>query len=90
MVANPPLTDGLGWSAAGLTLLDYSCNSDRVRLRCIAQSASAAFIAHGLKGPLWPVLAPHFKRAPIAAWRLWHTLLLQRERQAQVTAVASP
>ena len=43
----PPLTDVLGWSAAALTLLAFSCN-DLVRLRYLALSANAAFIAYGL------------------------------------------
>jgi hypothetical protein len=70
--------------------LAFSCNSDRVRLRCLALSANAVFIAYGLTRPLWPVLALHFERTPITAWRPWQTLLLQRERRAQEPAAASP
>lgn len=40
----PPLTDVLGWSAAALTLLAFSCN-DLARLRHVALSANAAFVA---------------------------------------------
>jgi CRP/FNR family transcriptional regulator, cyclic AMP receptor protein len=85
----PPLADVLGWSAAALTLLAFSCN-DLVRLRYVALAASAAFIAYGLTAQLWPVLALHFVLVPINAWRLWQTLQLNRERQPQDPAPASP
>ena len=88
MGAIPPLTDVLGWSAAALTLLAFSCN-DLVRLRCMALSANAAFIAYGLTAQRWPVLALHFVLVPINAWRLWQTLCRQREQQAQRPAPAS-
>lgn len=77
MAAWPPLTDVLGWSAAALTLLAFSCN-DLLRLRYAALSANAAFIAYGLTAQLWPVLALHFVLVPINAWRLWQTLHRQR------------
>jgi hypothetical protein len=89
MGAIPPLSDALGWSAAALTLLAFSCN-DLVRLRYVALAANAAFIAYGLMAQLWPVLALHFVLVPINAWRLWQTLDSQRERQAQEPAAASP
>jgi hypothetical protein len=73
MDAIPPLTDVLGRSAAALTLLAFSCN-DLMRLRCMALSANAAFIAYGLTAQLWPVLALHFLLVPVNAWRLWQTL----------------
>ena len=87
--AVPPLTDVLGWSAAALTLLAFSCN-DLVRLRYMALSANAAFIAYGLTAQLWPVLALHFVLVPINAWRLRQTLHGQRETLAQRSAPASP
>ncbi len=89
MGAIPPLNDVLGWSAAALTLLAFSCN-DLVRLRYVALAANAAFIAYGLTAQLWPVLALHFVLVPVNAWRLWQTLQLQRERQVQRPAPASP
>ena len=63
------LQDLLGWAAAVLTLLAFSCN-DLLRLRCSALAANAAFIAYGLTGGLWPVLALHFVLVPINVWRL--------------------
>ncbi len=88
MNAMQPLTDVLGWAAAALTLLAFSCN-DLVRLRCVALAANAAFIAYGLTAQLWPVLALHLVLVPINAWRLWQTLRLQRVSQAQQRAAAS-
>lgn len=87
MSAIPPLGDVLGWSAAALTLLAFSCN-DLVRLRYMALAANAAFIAYGLTAQLWPVLALHFVLVPINAWRLWQTLQSQHERQPQQAATA--
>lgn len=89
MDAIPPLSDVLGWSAAALALLAFSCN-DLVRLRFVALSANAAFIAYGLTAQLWPVLALHFVLVPINAWRLWQTLDRQREKQGQQPAAVSP
>jgi CRP/FNR family transcriptional regulator, cyclic AMP receptor protein len=84
----PPLTDVLGWSAAALTLLAFSCN-DLVRLRYVALSANAAFIAYGLLAQLWPVLVLHFVLVPINGWRLWQALCRQPESQALRPAPAS-
>ena len=89
MGAIPPLSDVLGWSAAALTLSAFSCN-DLVRLRDVALSANAAFIAYGLTAQLWPVLALHFVLVPVNAWRLWQTLQIQPKSQAQQRAPASP
>lgn len=88
MGAIPPLTDVLGWSAAALTMLAFSCN-DLVRLRYLALSANAAFIAYGLTAQLWPVLALHFVLVPINVWRLWQTLYRQPQGPAQRPAPAS-
>jgi sulfite exporter TauE/SafE len=41
--------------------------------RCSAPAANAAFIAYGLAGGLWPVLALHFVPVPINVWRLMQT-----------------
>ncbi len=88
MHAIPQLTDVLGWSAAALTLLAFSCNN-LVRLRYMALSANAAFIAYGLTAQLWPVLVLHFVLVPINAWRLWQTVDRQPKGQAQRPAPAS-
>ncbi len=69
----PPLTDVLGWAAAALTLLAFTCNGI-VRLRYAALAANSAFIAYGVSAQLWPVLALHFVLAPINLWRLAQTL----------------
>ena len=71
--------DVLGWAAAALTLLAFSCN-DLLRLRCSALAANGAFIAYGLTGGLWPVLALHFVLVPINVLRLVQTRQ-QRRRQ---------
>ena len=71
-----------------MTLLAFSCN-DLVRLRYLALSANAAFIAYGLTAQLWPVLVLHFMLMPINAWRLWQTLYRQPESRAQRPAPAS-
>jgi CRP/FNR family transcriptional regulator, cyclic AMP receptor protein len=68
----PPLHDILGWAAAALTLLAFTCN-DMLRLRYSALAANAAFIAYGLAAQLWPVLALHFVLVPINVWRLVQT-----------------
>jgi len=67
--------DFLGWAAAALTLLAFSCN-DLLRLRCSALAANAAFIAYGVTAGLWPVLALHFVLVPINVWRLLQTVQL--------------
>lgn len=65
-----PLTDILGWAAAGLTLLAFSCNN-LLRLRYTALAANAAFIAYGVTAQLWPVVVLHTVLVPINSWRLW-------------------
>jgi predicted Abi (CAAX) family protease len=66
----PPLADVLGWAAAALTLLAFSCNN-LLRLRCAALAANAAFISYGITAQLWPVVALHCVLVPVNAWRLW-------------------
>lgn len=63
----------LGWAAAGLTLLAFSCNGI-VRLRYTALAANAAFIAYGFAAELWPVLVLHFVLVPVNLWRLSQAL----------------
>lgn len=71
--------DTLGWAAATLTLLAFSCN-DLLRLRYSALAANAAFIDYGLSAGLWPVLALHFVLVPINVWRLLQTRQLKVQR----------
>lgn len=69
----PSVHDLYGWSAAGLTLLAFSC-SNIIRLRYVAITANAAFIAYGLTAQLWPVLVLHAVLVPINLWRLRQAL----------------
>ncbi|MES2978821.1 MAG: hypothetical protein V4731_10385 [Pseudomonadota bacterium] len=68
----PLVADVVGWSAAALTLLAFSCNNI-LRLRYLALAANVAFIAYGLMAGLWPVLVLHFALVPINVWRLLQT-----------------
>ena len=74
--------DVLGWAAAALTLLSFSCN-DILRLRYVALSANAAFIAYGFTAKLWPVLALHFVLVPVNVWRLVQTRQLAARRRTR-------
>ena len=69
----PTLHDFFGWAAALLTLLAFSCNNI-VRLRYVALSANAAFIAYGFTSQLWPVFFLHAVLVPINLWRLQQAL----------------
>jgi CRP/FNR family transcriptional regulator, cyclic AMP receptor protein len=69
MNAMPPWADVLGWAAAALTLLAFSCDN-LLRLRCTALAANAAFISYGIAAELWPVVALHCVLVPINGWRL--------------------
>jgi CRP/FNR family transcriptional regulator, cyclic AMP receptor protein len=64
-----PLADVLGWAAAVLTLMAFSCNN-LLQLRLLALTANAAFIAYGITAQLWPVVALHFVLVPINLCRL--------------------
>jgi CRP/FNR family cyclic AMP-dependent transcriptional regulator len=68
----------LGWAAAGLTLLAFSCTGV-LRLRIVALAANAAFIAYGVSSQLWPVVALHLVLVPVNLWHL---------RQARRSATA--
>jgi hypothetical protein len=61
-------------------LLSFSC-SDILRLRYVALSANAAFIAYGFTAKLWPVLALHFVLVPVNVWRLVQTRQLPVRRR---------
>mgnify|MGYP006180987053 FL=1 len=67
------LHDFYGWAAALLTLLAFSCNSI-VRLRYVALTANAAFIAYGFSAQLWPVFFLHAVLIPVNLWRLRQAL----------------
>ena len=73
------LHEALGWAAAGLTLLAFSCTSV-LRLRIVALAANATFIAYGISAQLWPVVALHLVLVPVNLWHL---------RQARRRAMAS-
>jgi CRP/FNR family cyclic AMP-dependent transcriptional regulator len=79
MTLDMQFQDVLGWAAAALTLLAFSCN-DLLRLRYSALAANAAFIAYGMTAGLWPVLALHFVLVPINVWRLLQTRQLAVQR----------
>ena len=81
--------DVLGWAAAALTLLAFSCN-DLLRLRYSALAANAAFIAYGLAAGLWPVLALHFVLVPMNVWRLLQTRQLAMQRNERGRDVKDP
>ncbi len=84
--------ENTSWSTTSLLLnaplLGFSCN-DLVRLRYVALSANAAFIAYGQTAQLRPVLALHFVLVPINVRRLWETLFRQQDTQAQRPAPAN-
>lgn len=65
--------DLFGWAAALLTLLAFSCDNI-VRLRYVALSANAAFIAYGFSAELWPVFFLHAVLVPVNVWRLRQAL----------------
>lgn len=73
----------LGWAAAALTLLTFSCTNMQ-RLRLLALSANGAFVAYALMAGLTPVLALHFTLIPVNLYRL----VQARERQRAEAAVA--
>lgn len=59
----------LGWTAAGMTLLTFSMRS-MVALRTAAVAANLCFIAYGMSGTLYPVLALHLLLLPCNLLRL--------------------
>jgi CRP/FNR family cyclic AMP-dependent transcriptional regulator len=86
----PPLHEVYGWAAAVLTLLAFSCNGI-VRLRYVALSANAAFMAYGLTAELWPVFFLHAVLVPVNLWRLTQALhpSLRLKAETSVRNVAS-
>jgi hypothetical protein len=61
--------EGLGWLAAGLTLLTFSMRS-MVALRVVALAANLSFIAYGAAAGLTPVLVLHLLLLPCNLVRL--------------------
>jgi hypothetical protein len=74
-----PLTELLGWLAAGLTLLTFA-SADMRRLRLLALAANAAFISYGWLAQIWPVLALHALLLPVNLLRLRQALRQDRQR----------
>jgi hypothetical protein len=89
-IQNPLLSnDVLGWAAALLTLMTFVCRDMR-RLRLLALSANAAFIAYGALAQLLPVLALHLALVPVNLWRLNQTLRPAQRRDAANPSPTSP
>ncbi len=61
--------EAMGWAAALLTLLTF-VSADIRRLRLLALTANATFIAYGATAELLPVLALHLALVPVNLWRL--------------------
>lgn len=86
----PLLTpDSLGWLAAGLTLLSFTCRDMR-RLRLLALAANAAFIVYGATAGLLPVMALHLALVPVNLWRLSQTMRAQPTGARPALAAAAP
>src|SRR4051812_38138154 len=64
-----PVTDGVGFAAAGLVLATFCMRSMRA-LRWVAIASNLAFIAYGYLGHLAPVLLLHVLLLPINVCRL--------------------
>ena len=65
--------DALGWIAAALMLLTFSCREAR-HLRPLAAATNLAFVAYGVMAGLVPVLTLHLLLLPINPW-LWGQVL---------------
>ncbi|MBC7484613.1 MAG: hypothetical protein H7337_22515 [Rhizobacter sp.] len=63
----------LGWAAASLMILTFSC-ADARKLRALALAANLAFIGYGTLGHLTPIVALHLMLLPINAFRLVRAL----------------
>jgi hypothetical protein len=64
-----PVTDGVGFAAAGLVLVTF-CMRSMSALRWVAIASNVAFIAYGYLGSLAPVLLLHALLLPVNAYRL--------------------
>jgi len=88
------LSDAMGWLAAALMLLTFSCAGPR-SLRAFALAANVAFIGYGLVGHLPPVVTLHAMLLPINAFRLAGSIraAIRRDRaaaSARVGVCAAP
>src|SRR3954453_21033320 len=81
-----PVTDGVGFAAAGLVLATFCMRSMRA-LRWVAIASNLAFIAYGYLGHLAPVLLLHLLLLPVNGYRLAQLCGGQaRSQPAQVQA----
>jgi len=64
-----PVTDGVGFAAAGLALTTF-CMRSMSALRWVAIASNLAFIAYGYLGNLAPVLLLHLLLLPVNGYRL--------------------
>ena len=64
-----PVTDGVGFAAAGLVLATF-CMRSMSALRWVAIASNLAFIAYGYLGNLAPVLLLHMLLLPVNICRL--------------------
>ena len=68
-MSNLPVTDAIGFAAAGLVLATFCMRSMRA-LRWVAIASNLAFIAYGYLGSLAPVLLLHLLLLPVNVYRL--------------------
>ena len=81
-----PVTDGIGFAAAGLVLTTF-CMRSMSALRWVAIASNLAFIAYGYLGNLAPVLFLHLLLLPVTGYRLAQLCGGQaRSQPAQVQA----
>lgn len=80
-----PLADTLGWSAAALMVVTFSCRDPR-RMRPLAVCTNLAFIGYACSAGLAPVLALHALLLPINLLRWWQ---IAREWTAHRARLAS-
>lgn len=65
--------EALGWAAASLMILTFSC-ADARKLRALALATNLAFIGYGTLGHLAPIVTLHLMLLPINAFRLMRAL----------------
>ena len=81
------VTDGVGFSAAGLVLATF-CMRSMSALRWVAIASNVAFIAYGYLGGIAPVLLLHVLLLPVNICRL--TQLCGAQVQSDSTKVSAP
>lgn len=72
-IATLTVHEALGWAAASLMVLTFSCVDAR-KLRALALATNLAFIGYGTLGHLAPIVALHLMLLPINAFRLMRAL----------------